>query len=112
MKTETSKTSPIQICKVVPDSGTGGFVAITLAPGKHTLGYECYWKRDLDDDLDRLRSLGTTVLVPFLEDDELARLEIPSLVGEAETKGIKVVRFPFHDGGVPKDMNAALNLAG
>ncbi len=111
MKTKTSITSPIGINKIASQSSGGcGWVAITLAPGKQTTGTYNYWDRDLDRDLDRLRELGTTTLIPFLEDDELRRLEIPNLIESAKSKGFTVGRFPFHDGGIPKDMDSTIEM--
>lgn len=104
MKTKTSQSSPLGINQVVPPSaGTDGWVAITLAPGKKTMGANSYWDRDLDLDLDRLVTLGATTLVPLIEDAELTYLKIPTLVDSAEKRGLAVRRFPFHDGGIPTD---------
>ncbi len=63
------------------------WVAITLAPSKKTMGTYNYWDRDMDTDLDRLKDLGTTTLVPLIEDDELAHLKIPNLVDSAKKRG-------------------------
>ncbi|MCP4200013.1 MAG: hypothetical protein GY762_22965 [Proteobacteria bacterium] len=108
MKTETSNSSPIRAIEMVPVNQQGGWIAITIAPGKKTRGTFVQWDRDLDTDLDRLKELGVTTLTPFLEDDEMKRLKIPNLVEAAEARGIEVVRFPFHDVGIPKDMDATI----
>jgi len=110
MRTKTSQTSPIGINKITPEYGQRGWIAITLAPGKKTKGGRNYWDRDLAADLDRLVELGTTVLVCFLEDDELVSLRIPHLVEQATARGLEVKRFPFHDGRVPSDMERTLRL--
>jgi ADP-ribosyl-[dinitrogen reductase] hydrolase len=81
-----------------------------MAPGKKTMGRRAYWDRDLGADLDRLLELGATALVPLLEDDELERLGIEGLVVEARRRGLAVERFPFHDGGVPPGMGAAVRF--
>ena len=48
MKTKTSIDSPIGINKVVrPYEEYDGWVAVTLAPGKKTMGARNYWDRDL-----------------------------------------------------------------
>ncbi|MBW2702680.1 MAG: dual specificity protein phosphatase family protein [Deltaproteobacteria bacterium] len=110
-KTKTSETSPIYINEIVPaGSAGGGWVAITFAPGKKTMGGFNYWDRDLNMDLERLRCLGADTLVAFLEDDELKRLKIPDLVRMAQNKGFQVRRFAFHDDGVPKDMEHTLRF--
>lgn len=111
MKTETSSTSPIGINQVVPPPENGaGWVAITLAPGKKTAGTYNYWDRDLDADLDRLKELGVTMLVPLLENDELDSLKIMNLVASALDRGLEVQRFPFHDGGVPKSIDETVTF--
>ncbi len=101
MNTKTSETNPIYVVGMVPPGEQGGWVAIAIAPGKKTRGTFVRWERDLDLDLDRLKVLGVTTLVPFLEDDELQGLNIPNLVEAAEARGLSVRRFPFHDVGVP-----------
>ena len=116
MPTKTSISSPLMINQVVPPSATtatdkgAGWVAITLAPGKKTQGANNYWDRDLDADLDRLVELGTTSLVPLLEDDELVRLKIPTLVESAKQRGLSVQRFPYHDGGIPEDIQETVEF--
>ncbi len=110
-KTITSETSPIYINEIAPAGAAGeGWVAITFAPGKKTMGGFNYWDRDLNMDLDRLRSLGANTLVALLEDDEIERLKIPTLVRMAQSKGFQVRRFAFHDDGIPKDMEHTLKF--
>ena len=78
--------------------------------GKKTQGTFIVWNRDLDADLDRLKSLGVTTLTPFLENDELERLQIPDLVEAAQARGMRVRRFPFHDVGIPENMEDAVRF--
>jgi len=108
MRAKTSKTSPILINHVVPENKAGGWVAVTLAPGKNTRGTHAVWRRDLDADLDRLKTLGVTVLVPLLTDEDLGHLGIHQLVPEAEERGLEVLRFPIQDGSVPADLNSTV----
>jgi ADP-ribosyl-[dinitrogen reductase] hydrolase len=110
METKTSESSPIQVVKVVPSNRSSGWVGITFAPGKKTRGTHNFWNRDLDTDLDRLKKLGVTTLTPFLENDELERLQIPDLVEAAQTRGMCVRRFPFHDVGVPEKIEDAVRF--
>jgi protein-tyrosine phosphatase len=110
MDTKTSETSPIFVVGMVPPGEQGGWVAITIAPGKKTTGSFVRWERDLEMDLDRLKVLGVTTIIPFLEDDELQGLGIPNLVAAAESRGLAVRRFPFHDVGVPEDMDQAVGF--
>jgi protein-tyrosine phosphatase len=110
MKSENSQTSPIRVVKIAPPNQAGGWVAISLAPGKKTLGTYVHWDRDLETDLNRLKELGVTTLVPFLTDDELKRLKIPNLIDSATERGFAVLRFPFHDGGIPENMAEAVQF--
>jgi hypothetical protein len=110
MKTENSQTSPIRVVEVVPPNQAGGWVAISLAPGKKTLGTYVHWNRDLETDLNPLKELGVTTLVPFLTDDELKRLKIPNLIEAAAERGFVVLRFPFRDGGIPENMDGAVQF--
>jgi len=108
METRTSESSPIRVAKVVPPNRAGGWVGITIAPGKKTPGLYNFWNRDLDTDLDRLKKLGVNTITPFLEDGELERLRIPGLVEAAKARGMRVRRFPFHDMGIPENIDDAV----
>jgi protein-tyrosine phosphatase len=110
MKTENFQTSPIRVVKIVPANKKGGWVAISLAPGKKTLGTYVHWDRDLETDLNRLKELSVTTLVPFLTDDELKRLKIPNLIDVATACEFAVLRFPFPDGGIPENMAEAVQF--
>jgi protein-tyrosine phosphatase len=110
MEIKNSKTSPIRVVKIVPANKEEGWVAISLAPGKKTLGTYVHWDRDLETDLNRLKELGVTTLVPFLTDDELKRLKIPNLILAATMLGFTVLRFPFPDGGIPENMKGAVQF--
>jgi hypothetical protein len=85
-------------------------VAISLAPGKKIVGAFVHWDRDLETDLNRLKELGVTTLIPFLTDDELKRLKIPNLVEAAAERGFAVLRFPFRDVGIPGNMAEAVQF--
>jgi protein-tyrosine phosphatase len=110
MKSENSRTSPIRVVEVVLPNQAGGWVAISLAPGKKTLGTYVHWDRDLETDLNLLKELGVTTLVPFLTDDEMKRLKIPNLIVAATELGFAVLRFPFDDGGIPENMAKAVQF--
>ena len=110
MKSENSQTSPIRVVKIVPANEGGGWVAISPAPGKKTLGTFVHWDRDLETDLDRLKMLGVTTLVPFLTDEELKRLKIPNLIEAAAERGFAILRFPVRDGGIPEKMVEAVQF--
>jgi ADP-ribosyl-[dinitrogen reductase] hydrolase len=102
--------SPIRVVEVVPANNKGGWVAISLAPGKKTQGTYVHWDRDLATDLNGLKDWRVTTLVPFLTDDELKRLKIPNLIEVATERDFVVQRFPFHDGGIPENMAEAVQF--
>lgn len=113
MKTESTKENPINLAEVVPSNTAGGWAAITHAPGKKTLGSGgVSWDRDLGADLDRLKKLGCTTLIPLITDEELLRLQIPHLVEEARERSLEVRRFPILDEGIPSTMAETLEFVG
>ncbi len=62
-------------------------------------------------DLDRLgHEYQCGVLVPLLEDEELAALQIVGLIPAAEARGWEVLRFPIPDGGTPSDLDEVIAL--
>lgn len=103
----TSADSPLRLDKVVSDhTDTGGWVALTLAPGKVGVGLYGRWRRDLDTDLKSIIAAGASLLVPLLEDDELTYWGIPTLVSRAQDLGLNALRYPFHDGGIPPSLDS------
>lgn len=108
-RARTSGTDPIQVAWL-PDRWAGR-IGLTFAPGKRSGSvFGDPWARDLAADLDRLRdTCALDALAPLIEDHELASLQIPRLVEEAEARGIAVLRLPIPDGGTP-DPQAARAL--
>ena len=92
---KTSITHPIRVDWI--SENLPGKVGLTFAPGKQAAAkYEGgRWERDLAQDLDRLVQVyGMAMQVCLLEDHELARLKIPTLIEEAAKRGVQVVRLP------------------
>ena len=84
--------------------GLPGPVGLTYLPGKHgasSLYPGRIYRRDLQADLDALRSAGVRRLMLLIQDHELARWGDPGLVEIAAQAGIEVIRHPMPDGGVP-----------
>lgn len=84
-------------------------LGMTFAPGKKQLNPVSgpAWGRDLEVDLERMSEhYGIEVLVSLVEDGELDELCIVELVGKAKEAGIRTIRFPIRDMGVPKDLDA------
>lgn len=113
-RVRTSESSPLGVNWLPPASlpGLAGRVGLTLAPGKRAYSKSGpRWERDLSADLDRLvQRHGANVLVCLIEDHELERLAIPSLVSEAEARGLTVHRLPIPDGGVLPQLEPVARL--
>jgi len=80
-----------------------GSLGCTFAPGKKANSlFGKPWDRDLALDLDRLRSFhDCDALVSLVQDFELQKLKIPTLVESAEERGIAIYRSGITDGSVP-----------
>ncbi len=118
MTARTSATHPIEVDWLSgrgqrdPATGVADRVGLTLAPGKRDRhAMTGAWERDLGADLRRLREdYGCGLLVPLLEDGELADLGIERLVPAAESLGCGVLRLPIADGGTPPSPAGAAAL--
>ena len=111
MSNRTSLTHPIRVDWIATE--LPGRIGITFAPGKRaaSLETEGRWDRDLAADLDRLvQHFGMQVQVCLLEDRELTSLGIPTLVSDAEARGVRVLRLPIPDGHVLRSLAAVLPL--
>jgi protein-tyrosine phosphatase len=108
MPTRTSEADPIRV-DFLPEGAlrTPGRIGMTFAPGKIDRSSVPRWSRDLGADLARLAGeYGANVLVSLVEDLELERLGIPSLVRDASLAGIETIRFPMVDGRAPRSVPA------
>ncbi len=102
-----SVISPLRIDTVdVP--GTGGVIGITECPGRNVypgLGLTVGpWKRDLDLDLLVVFEWRPDALVSLMEDYEFELLGVPELPDKVRGLGIRWLRLPIPDGGVPDDL--------
>ena len=108
----TSTTSPLRVDWVplgdVPGlAAASGAVGMTLLPGKKRLGYSGPHWRDPAADARRLRDVhrcGTFLLL--VEDVDLAMSRAWATVPALEAAGIRVLRHPVPDMGVPADPEA------
>ena len=109
----TSLSHPILVNWIDRSIGEGqGAFGITFAPGKQASSmYGRPWSRDLNLDLDRLRSFfQVDALVSLVEEAELEQLQIADLVKHAAERKIAVYRCPIADGSIP-DLQQARNIA-
>lgn len=100
---KTSGSDPLRVDFIDAEAlGLAGLgrLGLTIAPGKKDPARQ--WDRDLDADLDRLRSVHRAhLLVSLMEEHEYAMLEIPALRDRATAAGLEVVWFPIEDVSVP-----------
>jgi protein-tyrosine phosphatase len=111
MTEKTSLTHPLYL-DWLPGIAPGK-VGLTIAPGKHSTAKYTHglWRRDLARDLDDLaKTHGVTDLVCLLEDADMARLHIGTLLEEARRRGLRVHHLPLPDGGTPTDLEAVRPL--
>lgn len=96
----TSESHPLQVPML--DSPAGGRVGLTFCPGKcqrHSVSGG--WARDLSADLQRIRDLGTKILVSLVELQELEKLNVSKLGAKAQSFGMSWLHLPIPDMGVP-----------
>ena len=112
LPTRTSEDSPLRVALVPSALHRGrGTLGLTFAPGKKHIGLEATWDRDLATDLRRLREVyGTDLLVSLIEDAELSLLGIDGLFERAREHGIKTLRLPIPDGGVPANARTLASI--
>lgn len=104
----TSDSHPIRV-DAVPLRDLPGTLGLTFAPGKQgprpLAGGT--WRRDLDQDLARLRGVyGTEVLVSLMRTSEYEELGIADLDERAAAHAIRVRRFPITDMRTPAPADA------
>ena len=102
---KTSADSPLRLDKIpIPVDGAGR-IYVTICPGKRcwssTGSFE--WERDLDADVEAIKSQNISVVVSLLDVNEHAAVGVPDLYDAYERAGLEVVRVPTPDGDYPYD---------
>lgn len=101
-KERTSATHPIRVDFVELPPGMPGKLGLTLAPGKQEFREEVHWKRDLQEDLERLRTHHqATVLVTLMERHELEKYGILPIFDLATKIGLHVHWTPMVEFSTP-----------
>lgn len=96
----TSRSHPLKIAECpLP---TGGVIGLSFCPGKKQLtSLTGGWDRDLDTDLEVIRSWGADLVLTLVMHDELHELHVPDLGARVEWSGMQWMHRPIVDGGVP-----------
>jgi len=108
----TSESDPIDV-DFLPSSvlDLPGKLGITLAPGKCNMGMSGQWARNMEQDLQRLRTVfETDVLVSLIEKPEFEELQIANLLERAEELGMRSRWFPIPDFHAPTSMSGLSHL--
>ena len=99
--TRTSLSHPLQIATLSVGQ-RGGAIGVTFAPGNHQdVAMTGSWSRDLDLDLQAVRSWGASHLVSLIEPWEFEELQITALPERAASHGLRWYGMPIVDGAAP-----------
>jgi hypothetical protein len=97
----TSETHPLKIAYVraTPDHGR---IGLTFCPGKYQPdAMTGSWHRDLDIDLDAIKTWGASLLLTLVEQKELEQLRVPGLGEAAWIRNIQWLHLPIKDYRTP-----------
>ncbi len=99
--TRTSLTHPLQIATLSVGE-RGGAIGVTFAPGKRQdVAMTGSWYRDLDLDLEAIRSWGASHIISLIEPWEFDELQIAALPKRAVSHGLRWYGLPIVDGAAP-----------
>ncbi|MEJ5979221.1 ADP-ribosylglycohydrolase family protein [Novosphingobium sp. PS1R-30] len=97
----TSATHPLQIAEVQFAEGQGK-IGITFCPGKKQQGaFTGNWDRDLDIDLEAIRTWNAAAVVTLLEDHEFVSLGVAGLGQAIQDRHIQWYPLPIRDVSTP-----------
>lgn len=95
----TSITDPLRIDSLPIGNGHLG---VTFCPGKKGDSvFGASWVRNLDLDMDAIKTWGATAVVSLIEDHEFEMLSVQSLGETVKARGIEWHHFPIRDLDVP-----------
>lgn len=95
----TSHNNPLVIATL--EAGQG-FIGMTICPGKHQHNaLSGNFQRDLQQDLDLIKSWGAAAVVTLMSDSELSSLKVDGLGADVESRGIAWLQLPVPDQGLP-----------
>jgi len=107
MNWRTSESHPIDIAEIILDEQQK--IGLSLCPGKTQSGaMSGNWKRDLEIDLERIRSHGYDVVVSLVERKEFVELEVEAFhSGAVQKAGMEWIWIPIVDQKTPTQTNHA-----
>ncbi len=81
----TSQTHPLQIAQVRPAPDMGR-IGLTFCPGKkQPHGATGAWDRDVETDVQAIKTWGAAAVVTLIEDHEISALKVQGKRGAAPT---------------------------
>lgn len=107
MNWKTSESDPIGIAEIILDEQQK--IGLSFCPGKTQPGaMSGDWKRDLEIDLERIRSHGYDVVVSLIESEEFVELEVETFHrGAVQKADMEWIWVPIVDGLTPTQTNHA-----
>lgn len=100
----TSHTHPLRIDALPLANGQLG---ITFCPGKKCDSvYGAAWDRDLDLDIDAIKSWGANAVLTLLKKHEFELLSVPNLGDAFKARGIEWFQLAIRDLDVPRASDA------
>lgn len=99
----TSHSSPLNIQAVWCPMGNGR-IGMTICPGKHQANaLSGHFQRDLQLDLDLIKSWEAAAVVSLMADEELSSLGADQLGAGVESRGMLWFQLPIADQGMPNE---------
>jgi ADP-ribosyl-[dinitrogen reductase] hydrolase len=107
MNWKTSESDPLRIAEIILDEQQK--IGFSLCPGKTQDGaISGNWKRDLEMDLERIRSHGYDIVVSLIESEEFVKLKVEAFhSGAVQKAGMEWIWVPIVDQKTPTQTNHA-----
>jgi ADP-ribosyl-[dinitrogen reductase] hydrolase len=107
MNSKTSESYPLRIAEIILDEQQK--IGFSLCPGKTQDGaMSGNWKRDLEMDLERIRSHGYDIVVSLIESEEFVELKVEAFhSGAVQKAGMEWIWVPILDQKTPTQANHA-----
>lgn len=98
---KTSHSHPLRIAEVETSQGCG-IIGVTFCPGKCQPDASTgSWARDLDMDLDAIKTWGSAIVVTLIEPHELSTLKVEELGAGVTKRQMEWFHLPIRDFHIP-----------